>query len=406
MDLLIRLSSRTGLVANLVLGLALTGILAIELALTPGSRSSTLPISLVIIALALFRERNRAWALTGGLAVCAVAATIAAVADLPPQPGFAGTAALLVLGASYLRVAAPRSAGLTAVAGLVVLTASRVGLRGSLILPTALLGVIGWGAALGIGVWLRSLDTHRRALLEATRRDERLELARELHDDVAHHIAAIVVQSQAARLLAARRPEHLAGALAEIEATGNDALIAMRRVIGLLRDADDPQTAAPGGAELRTRVARFGARGRPVELRLPDDQEAWTPEIRTTVYRVTQEALTNIVRHAPDARAVQILVNEDAAVLTIEVNDDGPRRSPAPPWTSGSGGWTPGAGGYGLVGMRERVEALGGHFEAGPEPAGGWTVRARIPRSGTGIPRSSTGIPRNGTGVPRNGATA
>jgi signal transduction histidine kinase len=230
MDLLIRLSGRTGLVANLVLGLVFTGILMIELRLTTGSGSSTLPVALVIVGLALFRERIRPWAVIGALAVCAVAAVAAVVAQLPSQPGYAATTAMLVLGASEVRVATPRLAGFVAVAGLVVLTASRVGLRGQVILPTALLGVIAWGAALGLGVWLRSLDTHRRGMLEATRRGERLELARELHDDVAHHIAAIVVQSQAAGLMAARQPQQLSSVLAEIEAAGNDALIAMRRV--------------------------------------------------------------------------------------------------------------------------------------------------------------------------------
>jgi signal transduction histidine kinase len=153
----------------------------------------------------------------------------------------------------------------------------------------------------------------------------------------------------------------------------------MRRVIGLLRDADDPQGGAPRPEELNDLVTRFGAGGRSVELQLPADQETWTPQIRTTVYRVTQEALTNIARHAPEAGAVRVVVSQDPAGLNLEVSDNGPSRPPAPPWTStgGSGGY----GGYGLVGMRERVEALGGSFRAGPGPDGGWTVLAQIPRS-------------------------
>ena len=241
MDAFTRKSHRTDLVANLVLGVALTGIIGLEFGLrSDHSGAGSLALPVAVGALAMFRERNRAWAITGALVICAAAAVMSLIAQLPSQPGYGATAALLVLGASYVRIAAPRRAGLVAIAGLVLLTASRVDLRASLVLPVAFLGVIAWGTALSMGVWLRSLDTNRRVAVETARHDERLELARELHDVVAHHIAAIVVQSQAARLVAAKRPQHLPAALAAIESAGGDALIAMRQVIGLLRDGDDP----------------------------------------------------------------------------------------------------------------------------------------------------------------------
>jgi signal transduction histidine kinase len=134
-----------------------------------------------------------------------------------------------------VRTATPGHGWLGAVAGASVLVAGRVGLRASLVLPAALLSVLAWGAALGLGLWLRSLDTHGQETMDAVRRDERLALARELHDVVAHHVAAIVVRTQAARLAAARNPQQLDEFLTEIESAGGQALTAMRQVVDLLR---------------------------------------------------------------------------------------------------------------------------------------------------------------------------
>jgi signal transduction histidine kinase len=136
----------------------------------------------------------------------------------------------------------------------------------------------------------------------------------------------------------------------------------MRRVVGLLRDADDTVSLAP--ERLSELVARFD--GPAVRLRLPDGSTAWPPEVTSTVYRVVQESLTNVARHAPRARSVEVSVGQDASSITVEVVDDGPatRRH---------------RGGYGLVGMRERVEALGGTMAAGPGDGVGWAVRARLP---------------------------
>jgi signal transduction histidine kinase len=371
-----RLAGRTDLVVNLMLGCGLAGILALEIRLSAGQPrvwSVGLPTSIALVALTLFRERNREWAVSAGLLICAVAAVVSVAADAPSQPGVATTTALLVLGASYLRVATPRRGGFVAAAGLVVLIAGRVDLRGSLVLPVAMLGILAWGSALGVGLWMRSLDHHRRAAIEAARRDERVELARELHDVVAHQIAGIVVQAQAARLVTVRQPDRL-DALAAIESAGDEALVAMRRVVGLLRESDGGQGPPPGTEQLGELVRRFSAHGWPVEVQLPgadDGPETWTPEIRTTVYRVTQESLTNIIRHAQGTDAVRVLVHADPVAVRLEVTDSGAPAAIQPPWS---------ARGYGLVGMRERVEALGGQFQAGTRPDGGWTVLATIPQ--------------------------
>lgn len=206
--------------------------------------------------------------------------------------------------------------------------------------------------------------------MDAARRDERLELARELHDVVAHHVAGIVVQAQAARLVASKRPETVQDALAGIESAGADALIAMRRVVGLLRDADDAPGPTPGTERLSDLVDRFAGHVPAVELHLPsENREPWPPEVSVTVYRIVQEALTNVVLHASGAGTVIVNVGDDTSGVTVEVTDDGP---PGLFWSTR-------ADGFGLIGMRERVEALGGTLAAGPRPDGGWVVLAEIP---------------------------
>jgi signal transduction histidine kinase len=122
-------------------------------------------------------------------------------------------------------------------------------------------------------------------------------------------------------------------------------------------------------------VNRFAGHGPTVQLRLPDDgQGSWPPEVvATTVYRVVQEALTNVVLHAPEAAQVFVTVESGPSGVTVEVVDDAPAGRAAPSCF--------GRGGYGLAGMRERVEALGGRLNAGSGPAGGWLVRAEVPAS-------------------------
>jgi signal transduction histidine kinase len=239
---------------------------------------------------------------------------------------------------------------------------------------TRLMG-LAWGAALGVGLWLRLLDARRQAAIETVRRGERLELARELHDAAAHHITGIVIQAQAARIAARKHAETLDDALVGIESAGTDALNSMRQVIGLLRDSDDAGGLTPGPEQLTDLVDRFAKRGPTVQLRLPDDpaDPTWPPEVTTTVYRVVQEALTNITRHAPDAREVTVTLAHDQQAITVEITDDAPPAgSPRFPHTSG----------YGLVGMRERVEALGGTLSAGPGHGAGWSVLATLPAPG------------------------
>jgi signal transduction histidine kinase len=309
---------------------------------------------------------------TAGLVLCGVAGVAADVARLPSQPGFAATLALLVLGAVGVRVLAAFPAVLVAVAGAVVLVAGRFVLRGEYALAFGFLGLLAWGGALAIGAWMRLLDIRRHLALDHARRDERLELARELHDVVAHHVAGIVVQAQAARIAAAKRPETLDATLAGIESAGNDALGAMRRVVGLLREDGGADRAGP--ERLTDLVGRFARHGPAVRLCLAGgDQPPWPPEVASTVYRIVQEALTNVILHAANAATVGVTVGEGPSGVFVEVTDDAPGRAAL------GRRWDAPGGGHGLTGMRERAEAIGGTLRAGPGLEGGWTVAATLP---------------------------
>ena len=140
-----------------------------------------------------------------------------------------------------------------------------------------------------------------------------------------------MLQAQAARVVARKHPEKLDDSLTGIETAGTEALAAMRRVVGLLRDTDDAPPAA-GRAGTAERAGRaLHRQGPPVRLRLPDDEPAWPPEVTSTVYRVVQESLTNVARHAPHARAVTVTVAQDRPAVTVEVTDDARRPGPVPP---------------------------------------------------------------------------
>jgi signal transduction histidine kinase len=318
----------------------------------------------VVCSIALARRLDRLWAAVAGLAVAAVAVMVAWTAGLPGEPSPAMSLGLSVLVGSAVRTLPVVPACAVAAGGLAVAAGGLTASSG----PTlTLLGGLGWLAAVAIGLTPRLLAARRRAITDRVRRSERLALARELHDVVAHHVTSVVLQAQAAQIRARKHPEQVAGSLADIEAAGSDALAATRKVVGLLRDGEEVAAAVPGPALLRELVERFN--GPAVRLRLPDGEPAWPREVAGTVHRVVQESLTNVSRHAPHARSVTVGVTQDRDTLTVEVVDDA---APA-------AGRPSGAGGYGLVGMRERVEGLGGSLRTGPRPEGGWSVLATVP---------------------------
>jgi signal transduction histidine kinase len=201
-------------------------------------------------------------------------------------------------------------------------------------------------------------------------REERVRIARELHDVVAHSLAVITVQAGVGRRLMARQPEQASCALESIEATGRTAQEELRVVLGLLREdgiGGMELGPAPRLADLKELADTVRASGTPVELRAPGIGRELSPAVQLTAYRIVQEALTNVVKHAPGACAtVDVAVSGEE--LRIEVTDDGDR--------VGAGPFVPG---HGIAGMRERVAAFGGSLTARPRPDGGFRVLARIP---------------------------
>jgi signal transduction histidine kinase len=212
-------------------------------------------------------------------------------------------------------------------------------------------------------------------------REERVRIARELHDVVAHTLTVITVQAGVGRRLMARRPEEASGALASIETIGRTAQDELRVVLGLLRD-EEPEAAslapAPNLADLKDLVETVRDSGTPVELRTSGADRSLSPSLELSIYRVVQEALTNVVKHAPGARASVDLTVSDTEICVEIANEARPAARPP----GAKEGEAPGGPGHGIVGMRERVGAFGGRLVAEPRPDGGFRVRARIPLEG------------------------
>ncbi|GAA2883506.1 hypothetical protein GCM10020220_087220 [Nonomuraea rubra] len=290
-------------------------------------------------------------------------------------PGMAETGSLLVLTIGVLRHVEPvrRAAGLACAALFVLMTEASGRDYQSSGLAFAFLLFAGWSTAAGIGGYLRFQQERRTEAVHSVRRAERLELARELHDLVAHHITGIVVQAQAARTVAETRPDAVAPALDAIASAGTDALTSMRRMVQVLRTEDGAER-KPGTAlaDLRMLADRFSADGPKVafEIGAGLDDRTLPPEVMTTLHRVLQEALTNIRKHAARTAWVEADLRRHERVVVLRVRNFG---SGSDPRVARLGG------GFGLVGMAERVEALGGRLYAGPSPQGAWEVVAEFP---------------------------
>jgi signal transduction histidine kinase len=223
------------------------------------------------------------------------------------------------------------------------------------------------------GVWVQSRRVGRElvgraAALEreaaSALADERARMARELHDIVSHNLSVVVLQAAGARASGAS-----ASTLEKIERSGREALVEMRRLLGVLREDGDshPELAPqPGIAQLEILAETVRAAGLAVELKIDGDYHALPSALELSVYRIVQEALTNTLKHAGPARA-QVLVRCDNGTLTVDVVDDGAVPSPSGP------------AGHGLEGMHERVALFGGALHAGPRQDGGWAVHARLP---------------------------
>ena len=245
-----------------------------------------------------------------------------------------------------------------------------------ILVPVALVGnaVLVWRRRVGDSqARLRQTQAEHEAATARALAAERARIAGELHDVVTHNVSVMVVQAGAARRVLAASPGEATAALLAVEASGRTAMIELQHLLGLLSPVDGmqppgagPLRPQPGLDRLQPLIDRVAAAGLPVDLTVSGRPRALPPGLDLACYRVVQEALTNVIKHAGQARtAVRLDYRPDE--LIIDVTDDGPAVSARP------------GGGRGLLGLRERVSLYGGEFDAGPRPAGGWRVTARLP---------------------------
>lgn len=250
-------------------------------------------------------------------------------------------------------------------------------------------GNLGWGLILLGGAWLAGRAIRgRRQMIEALRRtaeelaesretnaraavaDERSRIARELHDVVAHAVSVIVIQAGAAERMLAQDPVRAQQALASVQESGRQALAELRRLLGVLRPGAPPPadlSPQPGLSDLDRLVAGLSEAGLMVSVHQHGDPRSLSPGVDLAAYRIVQEALTNVLKHADTDRAkVAVRYGHDA--LELEIVDNGRARTGQRATT-----------GHGLVGMRERAAVYGGRLQASPHPDGGYTVRAWLP---------------------------
>ncbi|WP_433537228.1 sensor histidine kinase [Micromonospora sp. CA-249363] len=372
-----RLRPRDLYVLDAALALAVGGLLCPYAALEPplhgGVREPLWVSVLVGMALGLPLAVRRRWPVT----VAAVISSVATVALITGViPNFAAAAPALAIGLSFYTVAVSattRRSMLAAGCCLALVSVALVLTAGDLWSRT---GAVAYALVMIAPAWLIGWLVRERRALAARQSDhlvrqaateERLRVARELHDVVAHTLSLIVVKAAVANHVAEADPREAGAALRVIEETGRAALTDVRRVLGVLRESA-PYAPTPGLDELPVLAEQAAIGG--VDVRLDVRREepvgAVPESVGLAVYRIVQEAVTNVVKHAAPA-ACRATVTVLSTEVRVEVTDDGRR----PVSTDGHG--------HGLIGMRERVALHGGEFRAGPRSDGGFAVAARLP---------------------------
>jgi signal transduction histidine kinase len=380
-------------VAVLAAASVLDAVLALRTERTGGLTgpllSAVLPyLGTAFAVLAVLRRRlpnriGRLAAVVVGLSLLSTAARAATdLAGLGPGDPAVVTevlAVVVLVGAGCRRLPAANAVALATAGGAAVVLAPvvRYGV-GSTAALLAAPAALSWGVALAVGLVLRDADTrHVKALREARMHDQ-LRMARELHDLVAHFLSGIVVRAQAARSLAenpAVPGENPVEVYREIEETGAEGLAATRELVGMLRDSEQllPPPGTDLGAVIRSVVDGRGA----VRVDLPGelDDLPVSPELAAVLHRVLFESLTNVRRHAGRATDVWVTVRVADGELELDVSNDLPE--------DGADDRAPG---YGIIGMTERVSALGGTLTAGPAGDGAWHTTARFALARTNEP--------------------
>ncbi|MFE2148769.1 sensor histidine kinase [Streptomyces lavendulae] len=341
-------------------------------------RASVLTLALSLLTGLLRRRPLVALALT--LTAATVVAYGAQRGDLTPDRHLVYVPVAMVFGV----VVATRTRRAVAVAGAVVALLELAAVAGLAHGPYELTGnllvtALTLGACAMAGLLLRQRREHRAELRESAVAEaltaERLRIARELHDMVAHSIGVIAIQAGVGSRVIETQPAEARKALDAIEATSRETLSGLRRTLVALRRAQPDEGAghvptgpAPGLADLDALAASLADSGVRVEVRTTGERRDLPPDIDLSVYRIVQEALTNVVRHAGGGVRARVRLDFSAEELHVEVLDDGRGMS-------GRAGKT----GFGITGMYERVSLLHGRFSAGPRPEGGFRVAAELP---------------------------
>lgn len=331
------------------------------------------PFALVLAVTPVF---TLLWRRTHPLVVFAVAFGAQTVADVATLFGADDSAVLyttayvLLLTYSLFRWGAGREAAIgLAIIVVGILFTESVNSTG----VEAAIGILFFLFTAALGASIRYRANFRLREVDQAKLLEREQLARELHDTVAHHVSAIAIQAQAGRTLAASSPNAAVDALEVIEEEASRTLAEMRTMVGALRQGEEPDLAPQRGVADIERLAH-SAEDRPrVEVELSGDLGGLPPSVEAAIYRLAQESITNAVRHARHAARINVCVAGDDDCVRLTVRDDG---DPSPFGASSSAG-------YGLVGMTERAKLLGGTLEAGSSPDRGWTITAVLPRNGT-----------------------
>jgi signal transduction histidine kinase len=367
------------------LGVAIVLVLAAPATLATSGRAGIAADLCGALAGATVAFRRAAPAASVAVAATAIALLGVASPDASATiPGFAAALDLYVLGRTSAARGAPiRDLALLALGALAVACTAQA---------TALAFTGTWGVFV-LAPFLTARVLEQRSQLtrelaanaERARREqeararsaaaeERTRIARELHDVIAHSVSVMVIQTAAAREVAAVDRAAARGALAAVQRSGREALLELRRMIGVLRrgDVELAGAAAPGLGQLDLLAQRARAAGLPVELTVNGARRPLPESVDLVAFRIVQEALTNAIKHAGPAHA-SVTVSFGAQSLELEVSDDG--RGPE---TSSNGMGNPPPG-QGLVGMRERLALFGGELATGPRPGGGFRVHARLP---------------------------
>lgn len=331
-------------------------------------RPASVIVGLVVAVTLLWRRSEPLVAVSvaaGAIAALGIAAVVAGGGSTV----LAGSLVVaLVLTYSLVRWGSGREAALGLV--LIVMTHLITDAATRTAVVESILGSVAWLLAGVLGAFMHYRANARLGVLAEAQLREREQLARELHDSVAHHVSAIAVQAQAGRAVAATDPDAAVGIFDVIDQAASRALGEMRDIVGALRQGDDAELAPPRVISDLSGLASARSDGAPVRVELRGDFTNLALPVQSAVYRIARESVTNAHRHARHATRVTVVVADQPDDVSVTIRDDGDASHQSA---------TPSIG-FGLIGMAERAKLLGGSFESGPGSQRGWTTRAVLPK--------------------------